>query len=117
MLPVKYRDAVIKDAHIAVGHQALAKTLVYIQQDYVWPGMRSEVRAYLEDCAVCQAHDSRKRPGEMQIMPDPKYPFQIMGMDLTGPLPTSTKSGAKYLLTVIDHPLAVEAIYKNKTCL
>lgn len=43
VLPEQYRKMVIERCHEEVGHQAFLKTLMKVQESYVWPGMRKSV--------------------------------------------------------------------------
>ena len=116
VLPPAARQAVIKRAHLEVGHMGVAKTLHRIQEAYKWPKIHAEVLKWIRHCPECIVnHGRRERP-----LPDPmplaEYPGQIMGMDLSGPFAPST-AGNTYILTFIDHASGfAEAIpIKNKT--
>ena len=102
MLPIKYRAQVIDRAHREVGHMGTEKTLHRICEAYVWQSMRKSIREHLRKCAVCLTHHRKKQYLPMGEMPLPVSPMQVVGMDLIGPFPTSSK-GNKYILMMIDH--------------
>ena len=73
-----------------------------LAEAYVWPGMQRSIRARLRTCPVCMVHTRRAERVPMDEMPLASYPMQIVGADLIGPLPKSSK-GSRYILTMIDH--------------
>ena len=73
-----------------------------LAEAYVWPGMQRSIRARLRTCPVCMVHTRRAERVPMGEMPLASYPMQIVGADLIGPLPQSSK-GNRYILTMIDH--------------
>ena len=103
VLPPSCRYRVLRRAHAEVGHQGVRKTMERLQEAYKWPSQRRDVLKLITRCAVCQVNKGRMERVPPTHMPVAKYPCQILGMDLTGPLPPSADSGATYLLTIIDH--------------
>lgn len=62
------------------------------------------VRQYVRSCATCQR---RKTPpqssaGPLQPLPCPARPFDRVGIDLYGPLP-STPDGNRWIIVAVDH--------------
>ena len=102
VLPTKYRAAVIDRAHKDVGHMSAFKTISRLTEAYVWPGLLRSVRERIGMCPICAIHGRHTERPPMGNMPIPAYPMQIVGADLIGPLPESTKHN-KYALTIIDH--------------
>ena len=102
VLPTKYRAAVIDRAHKDVGHMSAFKTISRLTEAYVWPGLLRSVRERIGMCPICVIHGRHTERPPMGDMPIPAYPMQIVGADLIGPLPESTKHN-KYALTIIDH--------------
>ena len=103
VLPSTFRKDVIVDAHKAVGHQGVAKTMAAINDRYYWFGMRREVREELSRCSTCHLHARHNAPQPMSQMPEAYYPFQIVGIDMVGPFPPSAKNHNRYIITCIDH--------------
>ena len=103
VLPKEHRAVVIRRSHKEVGHMATQKTLDRVREAYVWPGMRGDIKDVLERCEVCQVHRRKVDQVPMGEMPVATYPMQILGCDLIGPLPPSTKAGNRYILLAIDH--------------
>ena len=74
-----------------------------LQQRYYWPGWSSAVRRAKRHCPQCSRYQ-RPRPrhqGPLQPFLTGE-PWERLGIDVTGPHPTSAK-GNVYVLTVIDH--------------
>ena len=103
VLPRQFRPDAIADAHRAVGHQGLAKTMAAINGRYYWFGMKREVREQLARCATCQVHARPTTREPMSLMPTPSYPFQMVGIDMVGPFIPSAKSHSRFIITCIDH--------------
>ncbi len=103
VLPSMFRCQVIKRCHVEVGHQSLFKTMARVQETYVWPGMKKDVREWISKCGLCQVHTKRKEKVSMGEMPIAHAPGQYVGIDLIGPLVPSRYSGARYIMTCIDH--------------
>ena len=110
VLPEKYRDDVIKRSHEEVGHLSINKTMKRTQDLYDWPGMKKDVRDFVADCATCRVHQNHTPKTTFGEMPIANYPFEIIGMNLIGPLVTSTNNN-KYVLTIIDHCIGWSEAY------
>ena len=110
VLPERHRVAIIKRVHHGVGHSGSLQTLARVQESYVWPGMRKDLKATLSKCAVCRVNHDRRQHVPMGDMPQPVSPMQVIGMDLIGPMALSEK-GNKYAMTVIDHHSGWAEVY------
>ena len=68
---------------------------------YIWPGINSNVCRWTHSCVQCQrAMIQHHIQSPLSSFPSPKARFQIVHVDLVGPLPSSR--GFSYLLTCID---------------
>ena len=103
ILPIQFRDQVITRCHTDVGHQSLLKTMARVQESYVWSGMKSDVKQWLDKCGLCQVHTKRAEKVPMGEMPIARAPGIYIGIDLIGPLVPSRYSEARYIMTTIDH--------------
>ena len=65
--------------------------------------MRRSIAEYIKTCDACQR---RKGGGEYRAplgeVEEPRAPFQITSMDITGPYPLTPRRN-RYILTFIDH--------------
>lgn len=100
------RKALIYKAHDAplAGHCGVHKTYDRLCQNFYWPKMKQDVASYVRRCTVCQSTKPiRKRPaGHMAIRKIAEKPWEMLSIDLIGPLPRSNR-GFLYILTVVDN--------------
>ena len=54
LLPQQHRQKVIDRCHSETGHAGALKTLLRVQENYVWPGMRQHIRDYITTCTHCR---------------------------------------------------------------
>lgn len=94
----RLREVVIAQAHSILAHLASNKTLQYIREQMWWPGMRKDVALWCASCVTCSATKSRTQPqyGLLKTLPVPTHPWQVIGMDFVGPLPTSANQNGLY---------------------
>lgn len=85
-------------------HLGIYKTYGRVQQLYYWPKMRSYVKNYVNHCKICAAQkvNNTSRPGFMGKPKQVSFPWQVVSVDVMGPLPKSSK-GFSYLLVVSDY--------------
>lgn len=101
-LQQKILEAFHDDA--TAGHLGYQKTYDRIRARFFWPGMSTSVSKYVASCTSCQR---RKRPtsppaGQLQPISCPAEPFEVVGIDLYGPLPR-TPTGYRWIVTAVDH--------------
>ncbi|PSK33408.1 hypothetical protein B9Z65_8922 [Elsinoe australis] len=84
---------VIRQHHDAptAGHAGIDKTIELITRNYLWKGLRNDVKAYIGNCDTChKSKHSRHKPyGLLQPLPPPTTPWESVTMDFIGPLPLS----------------------------
>ena len=114
MLTTRYRQRIIDRAHLEVGHMAANKTQKRVVEEYVWPGLRKDVRLRLKSCAICEAYHRRPVHVQMQEIEVPATPMELVGLDFIGPFPPD-QYGRKYLLTAIDYLSGWAEAYPTKT--
>lgn len=102
VLPSAMRKVVIERCHKESAHAGTIKTMLVVQEGYVWPGMKNEIEQYVKNCPLCQVHIKRPERVDMGDMPLAQSPGQIIGLDLIGPLMQS-QQGNSYLMVIIDH--------------
>ena len=93
---------IIDHAHQTIGHYGQWTTLNYIRWSYWWPQMATDIEAFCRLCGKYQTNktDTLKPQGFLHSLPIPDKPWQLVGMDLMGPL--SRSQGNDYLLVIID---------------
>jgi hypothetical protein len=106
VVPAELAEAVMRAMHddILAGHLGEKRTLERIRVHYWWLGMFSQVKKWVRTCPTCQQrnHPKGRTPGLLQSIPPASRPFQRLGVDLIGPLPTSRK-GNRHLLVFVDY--------------
>lgn len=104
--PQKDRPGIIKAHHDppTCGHLGVYKTMSRIAQRFYWPKMRSDVARYIRRCTICLQNKPVQKPPPGHLLsnqPKTSRPWQIISIDLVGPLPRSS-SGYSYILSVLD---------------
>jgi hypothetical protein len=115
------------------GHFGFHRTYWKLKDKYWWPDMKNTIKNYIRSCLKCQQFniDRRKPPGLLHPIEALCGPFQLIGIDYTGPFPT-TPQGNKYVLVITDYftkwviaiPLlnqtartTAEALYEHYICI
>ena len=105
VVPTAFRDQVLLECHESptAAHLGVYKTRMRVSDLYYWPKLRGDVKRFVEKCSICASQKSSNlaRPGHMGRQKQVSFPWQLISVDLLGPLPRS-KSGHKYLLVVSD---------------
>lgn len=105
VVPRTFRRTILEACHDAAtaGHLGFAKTYDRIRSRYFWPGLSTSVAKYVRSCVSCQQRKRSTSPpaGLLQPLPCPSAPFETIGIDLFGPLP-STQSGCRWIVTAVD---------------
>lgn len=105
VLPKEKRLEAFMECHDAPtsGHMGVFKTYRRLQQLYYWPKMRKDTSSYVSRCKVCQQmkSSSAKPSGLMGQQRVVDKPWQMLSVDLIGPLVRSSK-GNRYLMVVVD---------------
>ena len=82
------------------GHQGIKKTIGIIKQRYYWPSLAKDVEDYISKCVSCnQRNPVKATKAPLGTLPSSTKPFELVSIDIVGPLPVSSK-GNKYLLTL-----------------
>lgn len=105
VVPKDYRDLVLKESHDEPlsAHGGFYKTGERVRRKYFWPNMIKDVRGYVNKCQVCKAakHSNKNQTTPMGKMRESEMPWQLIFVDLIGPLPRS-KNGYKHIFVVVD---------------
>ena len=105
VVPRALRKEIADELHKGLngGHLGHRRAKQLLQARFFWPGWSTDVKLAKIRCHQC-ARYQRPRPhkqGDLQPMLTGE-PWERLGIDVTGPHPTSSK-GNVYILTVIDH--------------
>ncbi|UYV76768.1 K02A2.6-like [Cordylochernes scorpioides] len=90
--------------HMLNGHLGVARTTYRLKNKYYWPSMLKDVSEFVKTCHLCQSRKgSNQLPsGLLQPIPPANYPFERIGIDFVGPLP-STKRRRKWIIVLTDY--------------
>ena len=101
--PKLMRAKLISHIHsnILSGHAGIVHTYDKLKEYAWWPRMIQDVIIQLNQCPVCARVKNDMKVSPSQPVLVPLYPWQIVSVDVVGPLPT-TKNGNKYILTMVD---------------
>ena len=106
VIPEGMRTELVRHWHTSLylgAHTGVQKLLKLIQARYWWPGLSRDVIAWVKDCRVCARHNIVSRGvKEARQRELPPRPFHTIGMDITGPLPTTARRRNKYILVIVD---------------
>ena len=99
-VPKQLRLDVLAQYHDDLGHFGIDKTFANIKAKYYWPALYKEIYQYVERCVLCQTRNLTKQKAPTVLTDIPPYPWAKVGLDLSGPYPT-TLSGNKYIISFI----------------
>lgn len=97
------------DSLHGLSHPGIRATQKLVTTRFVWPGVNADVRRWTRACIQCQRTKIQRHSSTpLSTFPKPNARFDVVHIDLVGPLPTS--QGYTYLLTCIDRFTWPEAI-------
>lgn len=103
VIPSESRDAIVLENHsnATAGHLGIYKTYKRLCLNYYWPGMHKDVVRLVSSCDTCMAHKHANHAtlGEMGRPKVCSRPFQMLSIDIVGPLPTTRKQNS-YIFVV-----------------
>ena len=104
IIPPRLRHPIMDYFHKSLHtlHQGVERMLNLMKDRVYWPNISNDVRQYVDGCISCKIGKAtpNRREGFLQLFPVHK-PFEIVHMDIVGPLPV-TRSGNRYILTIMD---------------
>lgn len=95
VVPISLRKRILKLAHI--GHPGIERTKQRIRGKVWWPNVDKEVEKAVKSCLECQLVSNSAPPEPMSVRELPQQPWQVLAMDMLGPLPSGDS-----VLVVID---------------
>ncbi|CAH0723961.1 unnamed protein product, partial [Brenthis ino] len=119
VVPESQRAELMKELHDAptAGHLGLERSLTKIKERYYFPHMRTFVAQYLKSCDICKQHKSTNlKPAGLLQTPTPQQRFEVLAMDLFGPLPAESQGEVKWRIEEQeDRQKAVEGQRRRPT--
>lgn len=105
VVPHALRNQIADEMHKGLngGHLGIRRAKVKLQQRFYWPKWGTSVQLARQRCQQCARYQKPRPQHQGQLCPMVTgEPWERLGIDVTGPHPTSAK-GNCYILTVIDH--------------
>ncbi|UYV73632.1 K02A2.6-like, partial [Cordylochernes scorpioides] len=80
------------------------ETTYRLKNKYYWPSMLKDVSEFVKTCHLCQSQKGSNHLPSGLLLPIPpaNYPFERIGIDFVGPLP-STKRTRKWIIVLTDY--------------
>ena len=89
----KLKHLIVREAHDNPlgAHFGTAKTSENVGRHYLWPGMKTQIRAYVTSCETRQTNKPvlQRKSGIARSLPIPKQPWGSVSMDLITQLPVN----------------------------
>ena len=100
LVPREWRRTVFDSLH-CLSHPGIRATQKLVTAWFVWPGINEDIRRWTRACVQCQrAKIQRHSVAPPSSFPVPAHRFDVVHVDLVGPLPPSR--GFTYLLTCVN---------------
>jgi len=100
----KIKEEILKENHdlVNVGHPGQHRILELIKRTYWWPGLKKDVKKYIQECFKCQQNkvQHQRKAGELYPLEIPKGPWQEISIDIIGPLPRL--NGMDAIIVIVD---------------
>ncbi|GFX76595.1 retrovirus-related Pol polyprotein from transposon opus [Trichonephila clavipes] len=97
MIPEMRKRKILEIAHESVfgAHLGAHKTIQRIKFSFYWPGMVREIKACCSSCHGCQIRKVIRSVDKIPITPvsRPELPFQVVNVDLIGPVDPVSSQG------------------------
>ena len=104
--PPSLRRDILSDAHDSAynAHLGIDKTYARLASSWFWPNLWKDCRIFVTSCHSCLGNkpSNQAPPGLARPLPPPTRPWTQMGLDLSGPHPT-TSQGNTWLIVFTDH--------------
>ena len=102
VLPQLMRKQILKHLHDSMGHLGIEKVYQHAKDRYFWPGMYTDVQAYIHKCKRCtlrKAPDTRRQATLESIRTS--RPLELVCIDFLSL--ERSKGGCEHILVVTDH--------------
>lgn len=101
VVPKNRRKTLLKLAHDKSGHIGARKVADILGKRFMWPNMSVDIHQFCQSCVACQRSNRRGQAKAPMIeRPIVTEPFEVVAMDIVGPLPQG-KGKMCYVLTTI----------------
>ncbi|GBM98705.1 hypothetical protein AVEN_105641-1 [Araneus ventricosus] len=99
-VPKNMRELIFKTLHF-FSHPGISASIDLIAKQFVWPGMRKDIKSMVRSCVKCQrAKVTRHTKSPIGTFALQDARFAHIHIDFVGPLPPS--DGNQFCMTIID---------------
>ncbi|CAH8585581.1 unnamed protein product, partial [Dicrocoelium dendriticum] len=103
VVPRSLVSEVLSKLHEQLGHAGINKLEAAARQRFWWPHQRRDVTNFCQTCETCATFKNPTITRRAPLQPmNAGYPNEIVGVDLVGPLP-ETSRGHRYILVMVDY--------------
>ena len=105
-LPRELRQPVLQELHASLvggGHGGYFKTSAKLRDRFYYPKRDQSVRKFILSCDCCQFRKSDTTPKGTLTPIRTGKPFDLIGMDLIGPLPRSGVERFSHIICCVDY--------------
>jgi len=100
----KTRETILKENHneADIEYPGQHRIMELIKRTYWWPGLREDVKNYIQGCFKCQQNQvqHQKKAGELHPLDIPQGPWQEISINIIGPLLKS--NGMDAIVVIVD---------------
>jgi len=99
----KLREKILQENHSGdVRHPEQQRMLELFKQNYWWPGLKEDVKKYVQGCFKCQQNkvQHQKKSGELHPLEIPQGLWQEISINIIGYLPKSNRMDA--IVVIVD---------------
>jgi len=103
VIPPSLVPTILYLTHDVRAHFGFRKSLAYLKSTCWWPKQRADLKTYIRSCHNCQLRKVPQDPSRNALLQlfDVQAPFEMIGIDFTGPFPVSPE-GNRFVLVLID---------------
>ncbi|XP_043206534.1 uncharacterized protein LOC122372920 isoform X2 [Amphibalanus amphitrite] len=123
ILPRRHHVArlLLRDAHVAAGHQGRDHTLWKLRERYWIVGASSDVRKMIRSCVVCRKVNARPQEQLMASLPESRVTagtgaFEKVGLDVFGPFLVKSGRGERKRFGLMCTCLVTRAVHVEVLC-
>jgi Integrase zinc binding domain/Integrase core domain len=101
VIPEHLKKSTLSTVH-NTDHLGQNNTYHQLSRTFYWPGMKMDCYEFVRTCPTCQKRQKRSGHAPLQPIKKVPNPFYQVGIDVMGPMPT-TSTGNRYIVLAIDH--------------
>jgi len=104
-IPDHLIDKIISEYHFGTENLHLStRTLKILQEKFWWLSIVKEVKKVIDKCNICRLVKKPTTKYNLgMVQKEVRKPFELVGLDLDGPIDNKSKYGNKYLLVMVDY--------------